>query len=112
MINGGFNGYTDRLKYFKTAVSVLKAEHLSSKMTDGVFLFEDSEIYNYRVYAYSWGRYHDPLQVRVVGTGKYKTEALRAYQRALTLYQSKNDTRKVDAINEKIDALRWFYSIV
>lgn len=106
LINGGFNGYTDRLKYFKTAVSVLKAEHLSSKMTDGVFLFEDSEIYNYRVYAYSWGRYHDPLQVRVVGTGKDKTEALKAYQRALTLYQSKNDTRKVDAINEKIDALR------
>lgn len=24
LINGGFNGYTDRLKYFRTAVSVLK----------------------------------------------------------------------------------------
>ena len=41
-----------------------------------------------------------------VEPGEDKTEALKAYQRALTLYQSKNDTRKVDAINEKIDALR------
>ncbi|AFJ46277.1 hypothetical protein [Shimwellia blattae] len=106
LINGGFNGYIERLKYFKNAVGVLNAEHLSSKMIDSVFLFEDSEIYNYRVYAYSWGRYHDPLQVRLVGTDKNKSEALKAYQRALTLYQNKNDMRKVNAINEKLDALR------
>lgn len=106
LINGGFNGYTERLKYFRTAVSVLKADHLSSKMKDGEFLFEDSEIYNYRVYAYSWGRYHDPLQTGVVGTGKDKSESLKAYQRALTLYQGKNDTKKVNAIREKIEALR------
>lgn len=29
LINGGFNGYNDRLKYFNRAVSVFKAEHLN-----------------------------------------------------------------------------------
>ncbi len=77
LINGGFNGYTDRLKYFKTAVSVLKAEHLSSKMTDGVFLFEDSEIYNYRVYAYSWGVIMILFRLELLGLVKIKQKHLK-----------------------------------
>lgn len=80
-------------------------------MKDGEFLFEDSEIYNYRVYAYSWGRYHDPLQTGVVGTGKDKSESLKAYQRALTLYQGKNDTKKVNVIREKLKRCVNFFEL-
>ncbi|HBA3053994.1 TPA: glycoside hydrolase family 19 protein [Escherichia coli] len=84
LINGGFNGYNDRLKYFNRAVSVFKAEHLNVLKKEDGFSFEDSEIYNYRVYAYSWGRYHDPLR-NESGTDKDKMEALKAYRRAVKL---------------------------
>lgn len=103
-INGGFNGYTDRLKYFNVATDVLKANHLSTLEKNDVFSFEDSEIYNNRVYAYSWGRYHDPLS-KEEGTHKDQNEALRAYRRALRLYQRKNDDNTVAAINGRIARL-------
>ncbi|HAB4465603.1 TPA_asm: hypothetical protein GBZ04_12935 [Salmonella enterica subsp. diarizonae] len=64
----------------------------------------DSEIYNYRVYAYSWGRYHDPLR-NESGTDKDKTEALKAYRRAVTLYERRGDAGKVTDIENKINAL-------
>ncbi|ENT4888766.1 hypothetical protein ACJXWJ_000008 [Salmonella enterica] len=104
LINGGFNGYNDRLKYFNRAVSVFKAEHLNILKKEANFSFEDSEIYNYRVYAYSWGRYHDPLR-NESGTDKDKTEALKAYRRAVTLYERRGDAGKVTDIENKINAL-------
>ena len=103
-INGGFNGYIDRLKYFKAAVDVLKANHLSILEKDGIFPFEDSEIYNNRFYAYSWGRHHDPLS-KEEGSCKDKTEALKAYRRALTLYRRKNDDKTIAVINSRIAKL-------
>jgi hypothetical protein len=107
LINGGFNGYNDRIKYFNRAVTTLKAEHLSVLNKEAGFLFEDSKIYNYRVYAYSWGRYHDPLS-NESGTDKDKLKALQAYRRALTLYEQRNDVRKVSAIKARINALSEF----
>lgn len=104
LINGGFNGYNDRLKYLNRAVSVFKAEHLNILKKEAGLSFEDSEIYNYRVYAYSWGRYHDPLR-NESGTDKDKTEALKAYRRAVTLYERRGDAGKVADIESKINAL-------
>lgn len=104
LINGGFNGYNDRIEYLDVAVNTLKAEHLNVLKKETGFLFEDSEIYNYRVYAYSWGRYHDPLS-RERGTDKDKMGALKAYQRAVTLYQRRGDSEKVSDIEAKINSL-------
>lgn len=104
LINGGFNGYNDRVKYFDKAVESLKASHLNLLKKESGFLFEDSEIYNYRVYAYSWGRYHDPLR-QETGTNKNKSEALKAYRRAVVLYKQRGDTAKLNAIDKKIIAL-------
>ncbi|HAB2007056.1 TPA_asm: hypothetical protein GB455_13820 [Salmonella enterica subsp. diarizonae] len=85
-------------------MSVFKAEHLNILKKEANFSFEDSEIYNYRVYAYSWGRYHDPLR-NESGTDKDKTEALKAYRRAVTLYERRGDAGKVTDIENKINAL-------
>ncbi|EOU9513672.1 glycoside hydrolase family 19 protein [Cronobacter dublinensis] len=104
LINGGFNGYNDRLQYFNRAVSIFKAEHLNLLKKEAGFSFEDSEIYNYRVYAYSCGRYHDPLR-NESGTDKDKMEALKAYRRAVTLYEQRGDTGTVTDIKSKINAL-------
>ena len=107
LINGGFNGYNDRIQYFNTAVGILKADHLNLLKKEAGFLFEDSKIYNYRVFSYGWGRYHDPLR-KESGTDKDKTEALKAYRRAITLYQQRGDSIKVDDINTKINALELY----
>ncbi|MDI7493497.1 hypothetical protein QLY92_15560 [Cronobacter dublinensis] len=104
LINGGFNGYNNRLQYFNRAVSIFKAEHHNLLKKEAGFSFEDSEIYNYRVYAYSWGRYHDPLR-NESGTDKDKMEALKAYRRAVTLYEQRGDTGTVTDIKSKINAL-------
>lgn len=106
LINGGFNGYLDRLSKLNDIVAILNAQHMSSKINNGVFSFSNSEIYNYRVYAYSWGRYHDPELINVKGTGKNSGEALNAYQRALALYKAKNDKKTVISIEKRITSLR------
>ncbi|WP_304163045.1 glycoside hydrolase family 19 protein [Lonsdalea britannica] len=103
-INGGFNGYDDRLRYFDKAVEVLRCEHLNQLRKEKGFTFEESAIYNNKVYAYSWGRYHDPLS-QEQGTRKDKVEALVAYKRALALYQAAKDTAKVSAIQTRINRL-------
>ncbi|WP_072025422.1 glycoside hydrolase family 19 protein [Dickeya undicola] len=103
-INGGFNGYIDRLQYFEKIVSILGASHLSYLETNGTFSFEESAIYNYRVYAYSWGRYHDPFSAEN-GTPKDKTEALKAYRRALSLYENSNEKRIISEIRSRIQRL-------
>lgn len=104
LINGGFNGYNDRIRYFNRAVSILKTDHLNVIQKETGFLFEDSEIYNYREYAYSWGRHHDPLR-NESGTDKDKMEALKAYRRAVTLYERRGDVGKVSDIKSKISAI-------
>lgn len=103
-INGGFNGYDDRLRYFDKATEVLKCEHLNQLRKSNGFTFEESGIYNNKVYAYSWARYHDPLS-KEQGTRKDKAEALVAYKRALSLYQAAKDATKVSAIQTRIDNL-------
>lgn len=104
LINGGFNGYNDRIEHFNQTVDILKADHLNILKKKAGFLFENSEIYNYRVYAYSWGRYHDPLRSES-GTNKDKTDALKTYRRVVTLYERQGDSGKVTDINAKISVI-------
>ncbi len=101
-VNGGFNGYKDRIHYFNKAVEVLRAQHMNALMADGAFHFENSAIYNNRVYAYRWGGYHDPNRNEVVGTKKDKGEALKAYKRALSLYEKSGDAEKIVIIKNRI----------
>ncbi|MCF6687703.1 hypothetical protein [Raoultella terrigena] len=45
VINGGFNGYNDRLSIFNSAVKSLGGGHLNKQCTNGAFSFENSSIY-------------------------------------------------------------------
>lgn len=99
--NGGFNGYIDRLQRFDKIVSVLKAEHLNQLRKPTGFSFEDSAIYNNKVYAHRWARYHDPLS-KEQGTIKDKAEAVTAYKRALELYKEAKNEAMMKIIQAKI----------
>ncbi|WP_337036101.1 hypothetical protein [Pantoea agglomerans] len=84
VINGGFNGYDDRLNIFNKAVKSLHAEHLNKKNEAGTYPFTISEIYNSKIYSFGWGLWHDPGSRRQ-GTEKNKDKALAGYKRAKEL---------------------------
>ncbi|WP_228308366.1 glycoside hydrolase family 19 protein [Klebsiella pneumoniae] len=83
-INGGFIHYNERLSLFNRLVTSLHAEHLNEKYIDGDFSFENSGIYNNKVYALGWGLWHDPGSSQQ-GTVKSKEKALTGYRRAKDL---------------------------
>lgn len=87
VINGGFNGYNDRLSIFNSAVKSLGGEHLNKKSNNGVFSFETSSIYQSKIYSLAWGLWHDPASHRS-GTDKNAEEALKGYKRAKELLAS------------------------
>ncbi|PHM62649.1 glycoside hydrolase family 19 protein [Xenorhabdus ishibashii] len=84
LINGGFNGYNDRLDYLKKAIRVFKAGHLNQLLNNDRFEFNGSSIYNYKVYSFAWGLWHDP-DTRQQGSTKDRDEALKGYERVREL---------------------------
>ncbi|MEF3097802.1 chitinase, partial [Raoultella terrigena] len=87
VINGGFNGYNDRLSIFNSAVKSLGGGHLNKQCTNGAFSFENSSIYQSKIYSLAWGLWHDPFSHRS-GTDKNADEALKGYKRAKELLAS------------------------
>ncbi|WP_336215305.1 glycoside hydrolase family 19 protein [Enterobacter sp. P82] len=87
VINGGFNGYNDRLSIFNSAVKSLGGEHLNKQCDNGTFSFETSSIYQSKIYSLAWGLWHDPSSHRS-GTDKNSEEALKGYKRAKELLSS------------------------
>lgn len=104
-INGGFNGYIDRLNYFNHIVSILKADHLRQSETHNEFFFKESEIYQYRLYSLLWGKWHDPNLHQYSGTEKNVGKALDGYYRAKELYEHRHDKDKIHEIKERIKKL-------
>ncbi|HIA4031631.1 TPA: chitinase [Escherichia coli] len=84
VINGGYNHYDERLSIFNKLVTSLAAEHLNQKEMNDDFLFDDSDVYDNKVYALGWGIWHDPDSSRR-GTIKSNEEALKGYRRAKEL---------------------------
>ncbi|WP_271411944.1 hypothetical protein [Pseudomonas sp. Q1-7] len=80
-INGGFNGYDERLKHFNSASKVLGGGHLSRLESSGKFPFESSEAYKNKIYSLAWGIWHDPDR-RERGTSKDRSKSLAGYKRA------------------------------
>ncbi|WP_196800741.1 glycoside hydrolase family 19 protein [Xenorhabdus nematophila] len=105
LINGGFNGYNDRLDYLKTAIRVLKAEHLNQLLESERFEFISSSIYNYKIYSFAWGLWHDPNITTRRGTTKNRDEALRGYERVQTLI-TENPFRTEAQLNRRMYGIR------
>jgi predicted chitinase len=80
LINGGFNGYNDRLAYFKKGISVLMKD--VSLTTD--FNFAESKAYNDKRASFAWGLWHD-IDLNKKGCTKDKTKAIEGYKRFLEL---------------------------
>ncbi|MDE9453427.1 glycoside hydrolase family 19 protein [Xenorhabdus bovienii] len=105
LINGGFNGYNDRLNYLKTAIRVLRAGHLNQLLENGRFEFTSSSIYNYKIYSFAWGLWHDPNITTRRGTTKDRDEALRGYERVQTLI-TENPFRTEAQLNRRMYGIK------
>lgn len=91
LINGGYNGFDDRLQYYKkavTAFNIKKCPNLSIKVVerlDNYTPFEESYIYkNKSGESFGWGLWNDPLGKKS-GKTKDTVQAKKGYQRFLAM---------------------------
>ncbi|MCV9926938.1 hypothetical protein OIU83_04715 [Flavobacterium sp. LS1R49] len=84
IVNGGYNGYNDRLKYLKNGFKNLynNCKNDSGKSTD--FAFDKSKSYNDKRGAFAWGLWHDP-GLNKEGCTKDKEKAIQGYSRFIDL---------------------------
>jgi predicted chitinase len=83
-INGGFNGYNDRIEYFNRASKILNTHHLSKLESPDGFAFENSGVYDSKIYSLAWGMWHDPSR-NEAGVIKDRSKSLTGYRRAREL---------------------------
>ena len=80
IINGGLNGYNDRLNHIKTAFEKIYnlCKNDAGKTTD--YQFADSKAYNDNRGSFAWGLWHDP-GLSKDGCTKDKAKAIAGYER-------------------------------
>lgn len=87
LINGGFNGYNDRLKYVKKGFKELYESCSNKKSEDTDYKFSESGAYNDKRASFAWGLWHDP-DLSKSGCTKDKTKSLEGYERFIELTDS------------------------
>ncbi|KWW36266.1 glycoside hydrolase family 19 protein [Cupriavidus metallidurans] len=85
VINGGFNGYDDRLKYFNRAVQSLNLQGCLKLNRDGKYRFEESRAYNEKRASCAWGIWNDSGLGKGGIARKSNDEAKKGYKRYLEL---------------------------
>lgn len=89
LINGGFNGYDERLASLNAAVETLDIATCAKLNRNGLYLFKGSEAYNKAKPSFAWGLWSDP-ESSSKGKAKTKRMPLKATQglsRYMTLMQ-------------------------
>ena len=83
-INGGYNGYDDRLALLNRSLQSLGIQDCVKLNKNGAYLFEDSKAYSEKHASFAWGLWNDP-GLKKNGKIKNKAEALKGYQRYIAL---------------------------
>lgn len=118
LINGGYNGFNEREKYYKKAVSafsIKECPNLESAIKsrlDNYTDFKDSYIYKNKVgECFGWGLWNDP-QGNKDGKTKDPNEAKKGYERFLELVEGKDFPFGYEYKNkQKIGRKRYGYSL-
>lgn len=84
VINGGFNGYNDRLKYLNRAAEVLGIQPCFKLNKTGTYRLKDSRAFSEKRASFAWGLWSDPASTRS-GKAKSREEAIIGYNRYLEL---------------------------
>ncbi|WP_299313586.1 LysM peptidoglycan-binding domain-containing protein [uncultured Aquimarina sp.] len=110
-VNGGFNGYNDRLKYLKKGFKELIDKCSKDSEEDYDYEFSESDAYDDKRASFAWGLWHDP-DLDKDGCTKSKEKALEGYERLIELTDenySKTNWYKIKNIDEFSDIK---YSVV
>jgi predicted chitinase len=84
-INGGYNGYEDRLKFLNRIINTLDMRSHLLKNRNGMYLFEESRVYNNSRGSFAWGAWNDRAYTLSHGKTKNDQEAIKGYRRFLEL---------------------------
>lgn len=85
VINGGFNGYEDRLSYLNRSIAILGIKDCLKLNKDGLYRFEESKAYNEKRASCAWGMWNDPGLTKSGIRQKSTDEAIKGYRRYLDL---------------------------
>ncbi|MNZ75094.1 hypothetical protein D3C78_935650 [compost metagenome] len=92
MVNGGFNGYNDRLKYINSAIKALNLKSCAKLNRDGKYHLAESRAYNNAKFSFAWGVWSDPGSTKH-GKKKNSEQALIGYKRYLEIYDANAEVR-------------------
>jgi predicted chitinase len=84
-INGGFNGFDDRLAYMNRMVEVLSIKDCLKLNKNGKYRFEESKAYAEKRAAFAWGMWHDPTLGKNGVALKDRAESIKGYNRYIEL---------------------------
>ncbi|POA81153.1 hypothetical protein [Pseudomonas protegens] len=87
LVNGGFNGYDDRLQFLNRALRVLDMQGCTKLNNQGVYGLVDSKAYDKAKLSFAWGLWSDPGGGKN-GKTKDQAQAIIGYRRFLELYDA------------------------
>jgi len=98
VVNGGFNGYDDRLQFLNRAIEALDIKGCAKLNKFGVYELADSKAYKNAKFSFAWGLWSDPAG-GTSGKAADRNQAIIGYKRFIELYNSDssvsgNATRK------------------
>ncbi|MFJ2460964.1 glycoside hydrolase family 19 protein [Pseudomonas neuropathica] len=98
VVNGGFNGYDDRLQFLNRAIDALDIKGCAKLNKLGVYELADSKAYKNAKFSFAWGLWSDPAG-GTSGKAADRNQAIIGYKRFIELYNSDssvsgNATRK------------------
>lgn len=86
-VNGGYNGYNDRLEWVEKGFEELYNKCKSKKNHTSIYSFSDSKAYNSKKASFGWGLWHDP-DLNKTGCTKNKNKAIEGYERFISLHDA------------------------
>ena len=95
IINGGYNGYDDRLKYLNKGFDKIYNKCINDKGKTSLYDFTKSKSYNDKRGSFAWGLWHDP-DLNKDGCTKDKQKAIDGY------------TRFIELAGDSFDATNWY----
>ncbi|HHX8345844.1 TPA: glycoside hydrolase family 19 protein [Vibrio alginolyticus] len=94
LVNGGYNGFDDRLRWFNKGLDILYNNCPSKRHVVNEYVFSQSQVYHVTKACFGWGLWHDP-SLKKKGCVKNKQFALEGYKRFIDLCGGKlNGSRK------------------
>lgn len=91
-VNGGFNGYDDRLQYLNRALETMDSISCAKLNQDGLYDLSNSKAHDSAKLSFAWGFWSDP-ESRAHGKSKDNAQAIVGYKRFLEIYNSTESVR-------------------